>query len=89
MCELEHTPAEMMAGHSVFEIFSCGDRRWLEAFTAAAFYGEKRVIEDFSPDPGKRFSAVCYQPTEGCCACLLMPFHDKGLAREYTGETKR
>ncbi len=73
MCALEHTPAELLVGHSIFEVFTCGDRRWLAAFADAALHGARRVIEDFSPEPGQRFVATCYQLAKGYCACLLAP----------------
>ena len=68
---LEGLPLDKMLGHSFYEIFKNGDKKWLVAYADVALNGVQRIIKDYSPEIEKTLSIHCYQPSQGYCACLL------------------
>ena len=61
-----------MIGHSFYEIFFNGDKKWLITYADVALNGGQHVIRDIGPDPEKSMNVYCYQPTDGYCACVLV-----------------
>ena len=61
-----------MIGHSFYEIFSNGDKKWLITYADVALNGGQHVIRDIGADPEKSMNVYCYQPTDGYCACVLV-----------------
>lgn len=68
---LEGLPLEKMIGHSFYEVFKNGDKKWLVAYADVALNGVQRIIKDYSPEIEKTLSIHCYQPAQGYCACVL------------------
>ena len=72
MSTLTSFSSEAMIGHSFYEIFSNGDKKWLITYADVALNGGQHVIRDIGPDPEKSMNVYCYQPTDGYCACVLV-----------------
>lgn len=71
LAELWDFPREQLIGHSFYQLFESGDKKWLYEFWETAYHGLSKELNDYSPEIDKYLSVSCYQPIHGYCGFVM------------------
>ena len=58
---------------SFYEVFAEADKKWLVTYADIALNDKQSIIKNHNTVTGEKFDVYCFQPSEGFCACLMMP----------------
>ena len=82
LARLDRKPLEELLGHRYYEIFSDGDRKWLQLFYEAAYEGKSVALDDISENIGLYLHIEAYPVgREGYCACVICDIRESVSAK--------